>query len=205
MTDYQFSTAHLLRSLRQAEMTGGGYEQIIRDSIFNTTTTANAVGVQKIGDTMGNNKLRDYEVVFADGSVQHLERVDSVTTDAAYTAFWRTEADGTRERVHTFQSDAVFSFRPLPPSEEAIRPKYTFEVKVNGGGATRTVQADLYKVSTYGDNPQLQVTEFYTRIPSGGSRSELSVPTSSVQSVRRIDDLDADAADTKIVPNKTAN
>lgn len=188
-----FSSFHTDRRIREIEER---YRQYASEQIFHTTTTANILKGSQIGETM-TNKLRDYEVALADGTTLHLERVDSVTTDTTFTAFWRTDADGTRERIQTYRNEAIWSFRQVPPSEEVIRPKYTFQVIVSGDEPI-TVQADLHKVSTYGDT---QFVEFYTRVPSGGSREELSVPASRVLSVLRVDDP---AADVKAVAVDTS-
>jgi hypothetical protein len=146
---------------------------------------------QQDGDSMNN----DYEVALNDGRTEYVENIRAVNVGAQFTAFQRAESGGLKT-VIAYRTDAILSYRPLPPSEEIIRPKHTYSVLFENGGSKK-VQADLFKVSNFGED---KVYEFFSKTSDGGAREELSVPFRSVVLVERVDADQDVAVNTADVP-----
>lgn len=158
-----------------------------------TTTDTSSIIRAMIGAEQqdGESMNKDYEVTFNDGTTEYLERIRAVNIGGIFIAFQRANANGTMETVKAFRNDAVLAYRPLPPSEEIVRPKYTFLVTLRNNGGTKTVQADLFKVSAFGEE---KVYEFFSKTTEGTAREELSIPFENVLMVERVDGAGEDVA-----------
>jgi hypothetical protein len=147
-------------------------------------------GITRFSNQEGNHKVHStevtaFEVVYKDGTTETVADVSSHGADGGFLFFCGGPHGNL---IKSLNLDVVKGYGPVPNPEAVVKPKYSYLVTLKDG-TTKLVQADLFRVAVHGLEAQVQVYEFFTRVPDNGTREELTMPFDSVQMVERVEDL----------------
>jgi hypothetical protein len=135
---------------------------------------------------MSMNNPKSYEIAHNDGSIEIVSGVDSYNLSNGMLIFQATDDRGSIQTVKAVRIDGILSFAVVADPEKIVKPKYTFFVTLQDG-TSKSVKADIYRVSSVSGNA---VYEFFTQVTdnsNGACREEFTAPFDSVKYIERIE------------------